>query len=95
MATARRSLPRESSAAIGNPQVGGSRGVSDPPSAAPDFAPGLVHRGSLTPRLRIESVRTHGSSHTSSTRHGAGPTAGRPLVARSATRRSRPSHLFS
>ena len=72
-----------------------SRGVSDPLCHPPNPVPGPVARGSLTPRLRVSFVRTNESAHASSTRHGAGPATGRPLVARSASRRSPPSsHIF-
>ena len=52
-----------------HPEAGGSRGVSDPTSAAPLFAPGLVRLGSLTPRPLISFVRTNEPSHSS--RHEA------------------------
>ena len=69
-----------------------SRGVSDPPRLPPIPVPRSERGGSLTPRLRVPAVRTHGPPHASSIRHRAGPRVGRPLVAHRASRRSRPSH---
>ena len=71
MTTARRSLPREEPEAAGEDAVRGSRGVSDPVSAAPDFARRPAPMGSLTPRLRASFVRTNVPARLSSTRHAA------------------------
>ena len=69
MTTARRFLPREEPEAAGKDAVRGSRGVSDPVSAAPDFARRPAPMGSLTPRLRVSFVRTNVTARSSSTRH--------------------------
>ena len=78
MTTARRSLPREEPEAAGEDAVRGSQGVSDPVSAAPDFARRPAPMGSLTPRLRVSFVRTRVTARTSSTRHASGSRSGMP-----------------
>jgi len=62
-------LPREEPEAAGEDAVRGSQGVSDPVSAAPDFARRPAPMGSLTPRLRVSFVRTNVTARSSSTRH--------------------------
>jgi predicted nuclease of predicted toxin-antitoxin system len=68
----------------------GHWGVSDPVSAAPDFARGPALIGSLTPRLRVSFVRTNVTAHSSSTRHSAWPRSWTP--ARRAQRRELGAH---
>ena len=81
MTTARRSLPREEPEAAGEDAVRGSRGVSDPVSAAPDFARRPAPMGSLTPRLRVSIVRTSVTARGSSTYHACRSRSGMPARA--------------
>ena len=86
-------MPREKPGTAGEDGVRGSRGVSDPVSAAPDFARGPALIGSLTPRLRVSFVRTNVTAHSSSTRHSAWSRSGTP--ARRAQRREMGAHRYN
>ena len=56
-------LPRELPAAVGVLRLEGSRGVSDPASAAPDFAPGPVGKGRSRPGC-VSSLSGHRDPRT-------------------------------